>query len=186
VGARKALLGMPRGRTYVGSSCSSGRLGVHVVPRVMTTKASDAESDSVGVATASEVTERKERKPSPLSQGGTLDGEKALGKDPAAATKAKKDGSLKNGTSEGNVFSDPRWVNGTWNLSEFKGADGQMDWDEVIDAEMDRRRILEETPAGTTNSNPVLFDTSVVPWWAWVRRFHLPEVRTDTSLFNSH
>jgi hypothetical protein len=22
----------------------------------------------------------------------------------------------------------------------------------------------------------VLFDTAEIPWWAWVRRFHLPEV----------
>lgn len=25
------------------------------------------------------------------------------------------------------------------------------------------------------NEEPVLFDTSEIPWWAWVRRFHLPE-----------
>ncbi|GFH28894.1 uncharacterized protein HaLaN_27460, partial [Haematococcus lacustris] len=27
----------------------------------------------------------------------------------------------------------------------------------------------------STNEEPVLFDTAEIPWWAWVRRFHLPE-----------
>jgi hypothetical protein len=43
--------------------------------------------------------------------------------------------------------------------------------------EMARRRLLEESPIPSTNEEPVLFDTSEIPWWAWVRRFHLPEVR---------
>ena len=33
-------------------------------------------------------------------------------------------------------------------------------------------------PAGPLPSladDPVNFDTSEIPWWAWVRRFHLPE-----------
>jgi hypothetical protein len=41
---------------------------------------------------------------------------------------------------------------------------------------MARRRLLEESPIPSTNEEPVLFDTSEIPWWAWVRRFHLPEV----------
>ena len=49
---------------------------------------------------------------------------------------------------------------------------------QVIDAEMERRRLLEESPIPSTNEEPVLFDTAEIPWWAWVRRFHLPEVRT--------
>jgi len=49
------------------------------------------------------------------------------------------------------------------------------DWDAVIDAEMARRKLLEDTPIPSTNEEPVLFDTAEIPWWAWVRRFHLPE-----------
>jgi hypothetical protein len=52
---------------------------------------------------------------------------------------------------------------------------------QVIDAEMARRRLLEESPIPSTNEEPVLFDTSEIPWWAWVRRFHLPEVRPSSS-----
>ena len=43
---------------------------------------------------------------------------------------------------------------------------------------MERRRLLEEAPVPSTNEEPVLFDTAEIPWWAWVRRFHLPEVRS--------
>lgn len=52
---------------------------------------------------------------------------------------------------------------------------------QVIDAEMARRKLLEESPIPSTNEEPVLFDTSEIPWWAWVRRFHLPEVRGGMS-----
>lgn len=48
---------------------------------------------------------------------------------------------------------------------------------QVIDAEMARRKLLEESPIPSTNEEPVFFDTAEIPWWAWVRRFHLPEVR---------
>lgn len=41
---------------------------------------------------------------------------------------------------------------------------------------MARRKLLEESPIASTQEEPVLFDTSEIPWWAWVRRFHLPEV----------
>ena len=30
----------------------------------------------------------------------------------------------------------------------------------------------------------LLFDTAEIPWWAWVRRFHLPEVRSAGSPVN--
>lgn len=49
---------------------------------------------------------------------------------------------------------------------------------QVIDAEMARRKLLEESPIASTQEEPVLFDTSEIPWWAWVRRFHLPEVQS--------
>ena len=47
---------------------------------------------------------------------------------------------------------------------------------QVIDAEIVRRQLLEESPVPSTNEEPVLFDTAEIPWWAWIRRFHLPEV----------
>ena len=40
---------------------------------------------------------------------------------------------------------------------------------------MARRKLLEDAPIPSTNEDPVNFDTSEIPWWAWVRRFHLPE-----------
>ena len=52
---------------------------------------------------------------------------------------------------------------------------------QVIDAEIARRQMLEETPIPSTNEEPVLFDTAEIPWWAWIRRFHLPEVRQRTA-----
>ncbi|OIW10336.1 hypothetical protein TanjilG_28087 [Lupinus angustifolius] len=71
-------------------------------------------------------------------------------------------------------FTDPRWVEGTWDLKQFK-KDGTTDWDAVIDAEARRRKWLEDNPESSSNDNLVVFDTSIVPWWAWVKRFHLPE-----------
>lgn len=47
---------------------------------------------------------------------------------------------------------------------------------QVIDAEIERRKLLEDTPVASLREDPVNFDTSEIPWWAWVRRFHLPEV----------
>lgn len=72
-------------------------------------------------------------------------------------------------------FRDDRWVNGTWDFAQFANAKGETDWDAVIDAEMGRRRLLEDTPIPSRNDDPVFFDTNMIPWWAWVRRFHLPE-----------
>lgn len=109
-------------------------------------------------------------KKSPLAAGGTLTGTGKAGKDPSAAALGKKSWYF---TAEGG-FADPRWKNGTWDISEFT-VDGKTDWDAVIDAEVIRRKWLEERPESSTNDAPVLFDTSIVPWWAWVKRFHLPE-----------
>lgn len=120
----------------------------------------------------------KERKLGPLEKGGTLSGAAAAGKD--ASTKAVA--AFTGASATGNYlqlrdgrFIDDRWVGGRWDLSKFAAANGETDWDEVIDAEMARRRLLEESPIPSTNEEPVLFDTSEIPWWAWVRRFHLPE-----------
>uniref|UniRef100_A0A1J3DWX3 Lil3 protein n=1 Tax=Noccaea caerulescens TaxID=107243 RepID=A0A1J3DWX3_NOCCA len=71
-------------------------------------------------------------------------------------------------------FEDARWVNGTWDLKQFE-KDGKTDWDFVIVAEAKRRKWLEENPETTSNEEPVIFDTSIIPWWAWIKRYHLPE-----------
>ncbi|XP_058764755.1 light-harvesting complex-like protein 3 isotype 1, chloroplastic [Vicia villosa] len=71
-------------------------------------------------------------------------------------------------------FVDPRWVAGTWDLMQFR-KNGTTDWDAVIDAEARRRKWLENNPESSNNDSPVVFDTSIVPWWAWIKRFHLPE-----------
>ncbi|KAJ0252758.1 Light-harvesting complex-like protein 3 isotype 2 [Hirschfeldia incana] len=71
-------------------------------------------------------------------------------------------------------FGDAKWVNGTWDLKQFE-KDGKTDWDSVIVAEAKRRKWLEDNPETTTNAEPVLFDTSIIPWWAWMKRYHLPE-----------
>ncbi|CAN6226936.1 unnamed protein product [Urochloa humidicola] len=72
------------------------------------------------------------------------------------------------------AFRDARWVNGTWDLSKFEKG-GVVDWDAVIDAEARRRKWLEDYPEATNTDEAVVFDTSVIPWWAWMKRFHLPE-----------
>ena len=74
-------------------------------------------------------------------------------------------------------FVDHRWAGGRWVLSNFAKTDGTTNWDAVIDAEMARRKLLEDSPIPSTNDDPVNFDTSEIPWWAWMRRFHLPEAR---------
>ena len=73
-------------------------------------------------------------------------------------------------------FKDARWIDGRWDLTAFKGPSGDTDWDDVIDAEIARRQLLEDTPIASIN-DAVKFDTSEIPWWAWVKRFHLPVVR---------
>lgn len=40
-------------------------------------------------------------------------------------------------------------------------------------------QLLSTTLPAAANEDPVLFDTAEIPWWAWVRRFHLPEVRHE-------
>ncbi|XP_060207446.1 light-harvesting complex-like protein 3 isotype 1, chloroplastic [Lycium barbarum] len=72
------------------------------------------------------------------------------------------------------MFQDSRWVGGTWDLNQFK-KNGETNWDSVIDAEVRRRKWLEDNPESSSNEAPVLFDTSIIPWWAWMKRFHLPE-----------
>ncbi|CAD6248257.1 unnamed protein product [Miscanthus lutarioriparius] len=38
-----------------------------------------------------------------------------------------------------------------------------------------RRKWLEDYPEATSTDEAVVFDTSIIPWWAWMKRFHLPE-----------
>lgn len=45
----------------------------------------------------------------------------------------------------------------------------------LLYAEVIRRKWLEDNPEASTNEEPIVFDTSIIPWWAWVKRFHLPE-----------
>ncbi|KAG5248910.1 lil3 family protein [Salix suchowensis] len=67
-----------------------------------------------------------------------------------------------------------QWISGTWDLKQFQ-KDGKTDWDAVIDAEARRRKWLQGNPESSNNDDPVVFDTSIIPWWAWMKRFHLPE-----------
>lgn len=89
-----------------------------------------------------------ERKASPLEMGGTLKGDKARGKD------AAKQASILQLTKD---FEDPRWINGTWDFSQFKTDAGETDWDAVIDAEILRRKWLEIRPEGSSFDNEITF-----------------------------
>ncbi|KAL0692870.1 hypothetical protein Bca4012_060050 [Brassica carinata] len=71
-------------------------------------------------------------------------------------------------------FQDAKWVKGTWDLKRFE-KEGKTDWDSLIVSEAKRRKWLEDNPETTSNDEPVLFDTSIIPWWAWMKRYHLPE-----------
>lgn len=115
----------------------------------------------------------KGRKLSPLERGGTLTGDKAAGKDAGAAALSggKKAGMVMKIIDD--VFVDYRWVDGRWDYSQFTNAEGKVDWDVVIDCEIARRKLLEDNPVASIKDS-VKFDTSEIPWWAWVKRFHLP------------
>ncbi|CAN6569157.1 unnamed protein product [Malus baccata var. baccata] len=71
-------------------------------------------------------------------------------------------------------FRDERWKNGTWDLNMFS-KNGKMDWDGIILAEAKRRKFLELHPEASTNDDPVVFRSSIIPWWAWMMRSYLPE-----------
>ncbi|CAI9774954.1 unnamed protein product [Fraxinus pennsylvanica] len=71
-------------------------------------------------------------------------------------------------------FSDERWKNGTWDLNMFV-KHGRMDWDTMITSEARRRKYLEKHPEAATHEEQVLFRSSVIPWWAWIKHSHLPE-----------
>lgn len=71
-------------------------------------------------------------------------------------------------------FFDRRWKNGTWDLNMFI-KHGKRDWHAMIFAEAKRRRFLELYPGAATNHEPVLFRSSIIPWWAWITHSHLRE-----------
>lgn len=108
--------------------------------------------------------------------GATVGGRQVAEKAPEPSPAGASIGSAKAVAAVEDVgrFEDPRWVGGTWDLKQFQ-KDGKMNWDDVIDAEVRRRKRLEDNPVASSNDNPVVFDTSTIPWWAWMRRFHLPE-----------
>jgi len=162
---------------FLSSKCGQKGAQSAVVARVGRTGSrrarsvrASAEEGGAAVSTVEVAGEGSARKPGPLERGGTLAGEKALGKDPSPATIGKTPSAVESA----GTFDDPRWKDGTWDLAQFS-AGGKVDWDAVIDAEVVRRQWLERNPESSSNDNPVLFDTGIVPWWAWVRRFHLPE-----------
>lgn len=71
-------------------------------------------------------------------------------------------------------FQNPKWKNGTWDVQQFS-KNGRVDWDAVMDAEVQRRKCLEDNPEPSSDDEPVIFHTYMIPWWVWVKRFHLPE-----------
>ncbi|KAI5057443.1 hypothetical protein GOP47_0027458 [Adiantum capillus-veneris] len=148
--------------SYTSNSSAAGASSDSVVGQVAVL---DEEPDTPGVAAKA-----APRKPSMLERGGTLKGEKAAGKDPSASALGKSAPRL----AMTGPFEDARWKNGTWDIQQFT-VDGKVDWDAVIDAEVIRRKWLEDNPEASTNEDPVVFDTGIIPWWAWVKRFHLPE-----------
>ena len=153
-----------------GARCAAGSRGAR--------RAGPGAAAAAAAAAVAAGATTKERKASPLEAGGTLDGAQALGKDAAASTIKKSEGSAAaagSSSSSSSYWSDDRWVKGRWDYGQFKNEQGETDWDAVLDAEVIRRKALEENPSPSMLEDPVEFDTSEVPWWVWVRRYHLPE-----------
>ncbi|KAD5961439.1 hypothetical protein E3N88_12912 [Mikania micrantha] len=71
-------------------------------------------------------------------------------------------------------FVNERWKQGNWDLNMFVKS-GKMDWYALIVDEARRRKFLELHPEEATNQEPVLFRSSIIPWWAWIAYSHLPE-----------
>ncbi|KAJ4826550.1 hypothetical protein Tsubulata_039609 [Turnera subulata] len=136
--------------------------------RPLSFKASATNDNGAGVSAAAveeepKGKEQEEVKASAVESNGAV----------AAAAKSE---SLGDAVDDGEVvkFVDPKWIGGTWDLTKFQ-KDGKTDWDAVIDAEVKRRKWLQDNPESSSNDNLVVFDTSIIPWWAWMKRFHLPE-----------
>lgn len=141
---------------------------------VSVTRASSSDNGSTTPASAS-VSATTVEIPKPAS----VAVEEVPVKSPAESSSASKNGAVEGEeidltTTTEIKFQDAKWVNGTWDLKQFE-KEGKTDWDSVIVAEAKRRKWLEDNPETTTNEEPVLFDTSIIPWWAWMKRYHLPE-----------
>jgi hypothetical protein len=52
----------------------------------------------------------------------------------------------------------------------------------LIFSEARRRKWLQCNPESSSNNDPVVFDTSIIPWWTWMKRFHLPEAELLNGL----
>jgi len=139
-------------------------------PRRATTRM-EAETSAAPKAPAA----KKQRKPAPLEVGGTKSGAQAAGKAASAKAVAAATGSTYVEPASATTFNDPRWVEGCWDFAQFKGADGETDWNSVVDAEVRRRKILEDYPVAGDVDFPVTFDLSMIPAKVWITRFHLPE-----------
>ncbi|KAJ4950352.1 hypothetical protein NE237_027184 [Protea cynaroides] len=133
---------------------------------LLSRKATDNVAGVVGstAVVEEEKGEKKEEASPTTSEQESEKKESSLGSNGAASSAAKA--VLK--------FENPRWIGGTWDLKQFE-KEGKTDWDAVIDAEVRRRKWLEDNPESSNNDDPVVFDTSIIPWWSWVKRFHLPE-----------
>ncbi|XP_071712430.1 light-harvesting complex-like protein 3 isotype 2, chloroplastic [Rutidosis leptorrhynchoides] len=84
----------------------------------------------------------------------------------AVIVEEKTDSEVGNGAPVANLveevalkYEDPKWVSG------FKSN-------------------LEDNPESSNNDFPVVFDTSIIPWWAWMKRFHLLEAELLNGLPN--
>ncbi|ONK62655.1 uncharacterized protein A4U43_C07F6480, partial [Asparagus officinalis] len=38
-----------------------------------------------------------------------------------------------------------------------------------------KRKWLQETPEASSNDELVVFDSSIISWWAWIKRYHILE-----------
>jgi hypothetical protein len=81
---------------------------------------------------------KKERKPGPMDGSGTKSGAAAAGSNAGAKAKAKAMGVTYVAPRGATTFEDPRWVEGCWDFAQFAGADGETDWNGVVDAEVRR------------------------------------------------
>jgi len=118
-------------------------------PRRATTRM-EAETSAAPKAPAA----KKQRKPAPLEVGGTKSGAQAAGKAASAKAVAAATGSTYVEPASATTFNDPRWVEGCWDFAQFKGADGETDWNSVVDAEVRRVSCLPHTPLRPVLSFP--------------------------------
>ncbi|KAG5533647.1 hypothetical protein RHGRI_027734 [Rhododendron griersonianum] len=76
------------------------------------------------------------------------------------------------------VFDDERWKNGTWDLNVFQKETIPLILCFTVlcvFVEARRRKFLELYPDVATTQDPVVFRSSIIPWWAWIMHSHLPE-----------